>query len=194
MRIAEFFWWMAAAAMVLPFLDVVQRTFGPRDWVSRATRARVVLAVLEVGTLAAWLLLARGRWSLLPSPDTAVVLVGALLALTGALLAAWAKARLGRLFSTQLGVQQGHTLITEGPYGVVRHPIYLGIIDFIIGSALFFNDLGLLVVGALFVLYFAAQIRVEERQFAHYFGEQWQAYTERTPALLPFRWRRARPG
>jgi len=190
MRVAEFIWWMAAAAMVLPFLDIVQRTVGPREWVSRATRERVGLAVLEVGTLGTWFLFARGRWPLLPWADTGVVVAGALLALTGALLAAWAKARLGRLFSPQLGVQQDHELVTDGPYAVVRHPIYLGIIDFIVGSALYFNDLGLLVVGVLFVLYFAAQIRVEERQFARHFGEAWQAYAKRTPALLPFRWRR----
>ncbi|HSJ24786.1 MAG TPA: isoprenylcysteine carboxylmethyltransferase family protein [Longimicrobiales bacterium] len=189
MTAAEFLWWMAAAAMVLPFLDVVQRTVGPKQWVSRATAVRVVLAVLEVGTLLAWFAFARGRWGILDEVDTAVAIAGALLALTGALLAAWAKTRLGRLFSPQLGVQEDHHLVTTGPYAVVRHPIYLGIIDFIVGSALFYNDLALLVVGVLFMAYFAAQIRVEERQFAAHFGEEWRAYARRTPALLPFRWR-----
>jgi protein-S-isoprenylcysteine O-methyltransferase Ste14 len=187
---AEFLWWMAVAALVLPFLDIVQRTVGPKSWVSRATRERVILGVLEVGTVLGWVVVGRGRWPLLGEPDAAVAVAGGLLALTGALLAAWAKARLGRLFSPQLGVQQDHRLVTTGPYAVVRHPIYLGIIDFIIGSALYFNDLGLLVVGLLFVLYFAAQIRIEERQFAAHFGAEWQQYAARTPALLPFRWRR----
>jgi protein-S-isoprenylcysteine O-methyltransferase Ste14 len=192
MIVADFVWWMAVAALVLPFLDIVQRTVGPRRWVSRATRQRVLLGVLEVGTLAAWFLLFRGRWPLLPQLDAAVALAGALLALTGSLLAAWAKTRLGPLFSPQLGVQQDHRLVTSGPYAVVRHPIYLGIIDFIIGTALFLNDLALLVVGALFVLYFAGQIRVEERQFAAHFGKEWDDYAARTPALMPFRWRRPR--
>jgi protein-S-isoprenylcysteine O-methyltransferase Ste14 len=192
--VANFLWWMAAAALVLPFLDIVQRTLGPRRWISRATRERVVLGILEAGTLLAWALFARGRWPLLPDGDGdgVVAVVGALLALTGALLAAWGKARLGRLFSPQLGVQQGHRLVTGGPYAVVRHPIYLGIVDFILGSALVFNDLGLLVVALLFMLYFAAQIRIEERQFALHFGDQWRNYAARTPALLPFRWRRRR--
>jgi protein-S-isoprenylcysteine O-methyltransferase Ste14 len=187
MIVADFLWWMAAAALVLPFLDLIQRTVGPKEWVSRATRPRVILGVLEVGTLAAWFLALRGRWTILPEHDAGVAIAGAVLALTGALLAAWAKARLGRFFSPQLGVQQDHRLITSGPYAVVRHPIYLGIIDFIIGSALFFNDLGLLMVAAAFVLYFAAQIRIEERQFAAHFGAEWTDYAARTPALLPFR-------
>jgi protein-S-isoprenylcysteine O-methyltransferase Ste14 len=193
MIVAEFVWWMAVAAMVLPFLDIVQRTVGPRRWISRATSERVLLGVLEVGTLAVWFLWLRGRWPLLPVPDGAVTIIGALLALTGALLAAWAKVRLGRLFSPQLGVQEDHHLITGGPYAVVRHPMYLGIIDFIIGTALYLNDLALLVVGILFVLYFAGQIRVEERQFAAHFGREWEAYAARTPALLPFRWRGRQP-
>jgi protein-S-isoprenylcysteine O-methyltransferase Ste14 len=190
MIVAEFLWWMAAAAMVLPFLDIVQRTVGPRQWVSRATRERLLLGVLEVATLAVWFFALRGRWLLLPDPDVAVAVVGALLALTGALLAAWAKTRLGRLFSPQLGVQQDHRLVTTGPYAIVRHPIYLGIIDFLVGTALFLNDLGLLLAGMLFVLYFAGQIRVEERQFAAHFGDEWTMYAARTPALLPFRRRR----
>jgi protein-S-isoprenylcysteine O-methyltransferase Ste14 len=190
MIIAEFLWWMAAAAMVLPFLDIVQRTVAPRQWVSRATAERVTLGVLELATLGIWFFVLRGRWQLLPELDAAVAIAGALLALTGALLAAWAKTRLGAFFSPQLGVQQDHRLITSGPYAVVRHPIYLGIIDFLAGTALFLNDLGLLLAGVLFVLYFAGQIRIEERQFAAHFGDEWATYAAHTPALLPFRRRR----
>jgi protein-S-isoprenylcysteine O-methyltransferase Ste14 len=184
MRAALFIYVMAAAALVLPFLDIVQRTFGRRPWLERATRQRVILGVLEVGTVGAWLLV-RGRWQFLPQPDTMVTLAGAVLALTGALFAAWAKARLGRHFSPQLGVQQDHELVTTGPYAVVRHPIYLGLLDFIIGSALFFNDVALLGVALLFVLYFTAQSRIEERMFERHFGPAWLAYRESTPALFP---------
>lgn len=185
MEIARFVWWMAAAALVLPFMDLVQRTFGPQQWVERATRQRVLLGVLEVGTLALWLQLLRGRWQFLPHHDGGVAFAGAVLALTGALFAAWAKTRLGRLFSPQLGVQEGHELVTSGPYAIVRHPIYLGLIDFIIGSALYLNDVALLGVAFLFVLCFTAQIRIEERLFAAHFGAAWMAYSARTPALFP---------
>jgi protein-S-isoprenylcysteine O-methyltransferase Ste14 len=193
MEVARFLWWMAAVALVLPFLDVVPRTFGARAWVERATRQRLALAALEGATLLGWLLFARGRWPFFPGHDAAVALAGAVLALTGALLAAWAKARLGRLFSPHLGVQHGHRLVTSGPYAVVRHPIYLGIIDFFIGSALFFNDVGLLVVAFLFVLYFTAQLRIEERLFARHFGAEWEAYRLRTPPLFPRIFRRDQP-
>jgi protein-S-isoprenylcysteine O-methyltransferase Ste14 len=184
MEAARFLWWMAAAALVLPFLDMVQRTFGPKRWVERATRQRLVMGGLEAGTLAAWLMV-RGRWRFLPDADAGVAIAGSVLALTGALFAAWGKARLGRLFSPQLGVQEGHRLVTTGPYAVVRHPIYLGVIDFIIGSALYTNDVALLAVAFLFIIYFVAQIRIEERFFATHFGREWLEYQARTPALFP---------
>jgi protein-S-isoprenylcysteine O-methyltransferase Ste14 len=184
MDIAEFIWWMAAAALVLPFLDVIPRLFSRQRWVERATAPRVVLGVLEVGTLGLWLLV-RGRWRFLPDGDGAVALAGALLALTGAAFAAWARAHLGKLFSPQLGVQENHRLVTSGPYAVVRHPIYLGIIDFIIGTALYLNDVALFVAGLLFVIYFGAQIRVEERLFERHFGSVWRDYRARTPGLFP---------
>ena len=187
--LATFLWWMAAAALFVPFVDIVQRTFGPKHWVERATRTRVILGVLEIATLAL-LVAVHGRWRFLPLQHDGVALAGAVLALTGALLAAWAKASLGRFFTPQLGVQADHRLITSGPYAIVRHPIYLGIIDFLLGSALYWNDVALLGVGLLFITYFVAQLRVEERFFARHFGAEWDAYTARTPALFPWLRRR----
>lgn len=184
MRFALFVWLLAAGALVFPFLDIVQRTFGRGAWVERATPQRVVLGLLEAATIGAWLLV-RGRFRFLPEPDAAVAIAGAALALTGAAFAAWAKLRLGRFFSPQLGIQEGHRLVTTGPYAVVRHPIYLGLIDFIIGSALFLNDAALLVVALLFVVWFRAQLRIEERFFEGHFGEEWARYRAEVPALFP---------
>jgi protein-S-isoprenylcysteine O-methyltransferase Ste14 len=183
-QVTHFLWWLAVATLIVPFLDLLHRTFGPQEWVERATKERLILGALEVGTVAGWFLL-RGRWRILPEEDSAVALAGAVLALTGALFAAWAKIRLGALFSPQLGVQEDHRLLTTGPYAVVRHPIYLGLIDFIIGTALFLNDFALLGVAVLFIGYFTAQLRVEERLFERHFGDQWRAYRLRTPALFP---------
>jgi protein-S-isoprenylcysteine O-methyltransferase Ste14 len=185
MEIAHFIWWLAAAAMMLPFVDVIPRLFARQRWIERATAPRLVLAVLEVVTLGAWLLV-RGRWQFLPNNDGAVEIAGALLALTGAAFAAWARSKLGRLFSPQLGVQEQHRLITSGPYAVVRHPIYLGIIDFIIGTALFLNDVALFLAGLLFVIYFGAQIRIEERMLERHFGNSWREYRARVPGLFPY--------
>ncbi|HSJ15002.1 MAG TPA: isoprenylcysteine carboxylmethyltransferase family protein [Longimicrobiales bacterium] len=187
MSTAHFLWLMATTALVLPFLDV-WRWFG-RDWVERAIFGRAVLGVLELAALGAWWLV-RGRWRLLPEDDVLLAIAGAILALTGALLVAWSKRTLGRLFSPQLGVQRGHRLITSGPFAIVRHPIYLGVIDYIFGSALVFHDAALLALAGLYAVFFTLQLRLEEAIFRRHFGAEWEAYRARVPALLP----RLRPG
>jgi protein-S-isoprenylcysteine O-methyltransferase Ste14 len=183
MRVAYFVWLMGSTALVLPFLDLLWRTTRT-SWVERAFTARVVLFLLELGAIATWALL-RGDWTILPQPDPLLAGAGSLLALTGGLLSAWARVTLGRLFSPHLGVQREHQLIESGPYAIVRHPMYLGIIDFIFGSALVWNDAGLLALAAAFTVFFTVQLRFEEEIFARHFGEAYARYRRRTPALLP---------
>lgn len=187
MGVAQFLWLMASTALVLPFLDAV-RGFR-RRWVERAVGARVLLAVLEGAAIGTWLLV-RGRWPLIPQHAAALAIAGGVLALTGGLLSAWSKHTLGRLFSPHLGVQAEHHLITTGPYAIVRHPMYLGIIYYIFGSALVFNDAALLALALAFGVLFGFQLRREEAIFRRHFGSDWERYRERTPALLP----RLRPG
>lgn len=190
MRFAFFVWLMATTALVLPFLDVFWR-IGRQSWTERALSARLVLAALEVAAIGVWLWF-RGDYRILPEPGGGMAVVGALLALTGALLSAWSKRSLGRLFSVHLGVQAEHRLITRGPYAIVRHPMYLGIIDYIFGSALVFNDAGLLVLTLAFIVFFLVQLRHEEAIFARHFGAEYRRYQEQVPALFPPLWPRRR--
>lgn len=186
MRFAYFVWLMGTTALVLPFMDVLWRS-RRMAWLERAYRARLVLFILEGTAVLVWVLL-RGTYRILPEADAAMAVAGAILALTGGLLAAWSKHTLGGLFSVHLGVQRDHRLITTGPYAIVRHPMYLGIIDFIFGSALVWNDAGLLVLAGAFVVFFLFQIRYEEDVFARFFGAEYDRYRDRIPALLPRLW------
>jgi protein-S-isoprenylcysteine O-methyltransferase Ste14 len=191
MRLAYFVWLVACTALVLPFTDLLWRS-ARSSWVERAFTARLVLFTLEVAAIGAWAFL-YGRWRILPQPDAIMAGAGAVLALTGGLLSAWARVTLGTLFSVHLGVQREHRLVTGGPYAIVRHPMYLGIIDFILGSALVWNDAGLLALALAFVFFFSAQLRFEEQIFARHFGAEYDDYRSRVPALLPgFRRRRPR--
>lgn len=54
--------------------------------------------------------------------------VGAAVTLAGLLFAVWARAHLGRNWSRSVTIKQDHEMITSGPYAVVRHPIYTGIL------------------------------------------------------------------
>jgi protein-S-isoprenylcysteine O-methyltransferase Ste14 len=82
---------------------------------------------------------------------------------------------------------EGHRLVTEGPYRVVRHPMYLGILAFHIGAIFAMESLLLLAATAFYVVPFtAARIVAEDRVLREGFGAKWAAFSERVPTLVPF--------
>lgn len=111
---------------------------------------------------------------------------GIAIAVVAAVFAAWAMWSLGRSYGIRLDVFEGHTLKTDGPYALVRHPMYLGIVLFHIGASLALQSPLLLGATALFVVPFTAiRIVAEEKVLREAFGERYQRYAERVPALLP---------
>lgn len=114
------------------------------------------------------------------------VFTGAALTLLGILFAAWARVALGRNWSGVVTIKQGHELILRGPYRLVRHPIYTGILLGLLGTALVYGAtrcfVGLLLCGVAFWL----KLRIEEHFMLREFGEQYAQYRERTCALVPF--------
>ena len=116
--------------------------------------------------------------------------IGALLTVLGLLFSVWARVHLGRNWSAVVTIKLDHELIDSGPYAMVRHPIYTGLLLGITGSALARDDWrGVLAV----VIAWAAlwgKLRLEERWMTEQFGERYVAYARRVPALIPFgKWR-----
>jgi protein-S-isoprenylcysteine O-methyltransferase Ste14 len=112
--------------------------------------------------------------------------VAAFVTAAGLLFTVWARVHLGRNWSGTVTIKQGHELVTDGPYALVRHPIYTGLLAAFIGSALARGDWrGVLAV----LIAWAAlwrKLRLEERWMAERFGDRYLAYRERVPALVPF--------
>ncbi|MGC2232882.1 MAG: isoprenylcysteine carboxylmethyltransferase family protein, partial [Candidatus Acidiferrum sp.] len=112
--------------------------------------------------------------------------LGAALTVAGLLFAVWAREHLGRNWSRSVTIKQGHELITTGPYAVVRHPIYTGILTGFLGMAIAISQ----VRGFLaFVLVFLAlwlKLRMEEKWMHSQFGETYAAYARQTYALVPY--------
>ncbi len=184
--IGRILWWIACTGIVLTYLDTLWLTIPRpgRRYVAAATRSRVILGVLE-GLLAVAAVLLR-RLPLLPDRLPLLESSGGLLALAGAGLAVWAKLRLGRLFTANLGVKEGHALITDGPYAIVRHPIYFGIVLFFLGTGLAWNRAAFVGLAAALLACFSIQLRIEEGIFAAHFGAAHVDYRRRVPALFPF--------
>lgn len=143
----------------------------------------------------------QAAWSpaLLPAFDLAagVRLAGLGLAVMGALFAAWGMWTLGPSYGIRLDLFAGHVLRTGGPFAVVRHPMYAGILDFHLGASLALESALLLALTAAVVVPLTlARVAHEERILSEAFPA-YAAYAARTPALVPFprpAARRAAPG
>src|SRR5947199_6401344 len=112
---------------------------------------------------------------------------GIFLMLFGVLVRQWAIAVLGRFFSLTVRVATGHRVVTRGPYRLVRHPSYTGVLITFIGLALAVQSSGaLLVLFAVFGVSYGYRMRVEERVLLSELGQDYAEYMKRTKRLIPF--------
>jgi protein-S-isoprenylcysteine O-methyltransferase Ste14 len=110
---------------------------------------------------------------------------GVLLYAAGGVLRIWPVFVLGRRFSGLVAIQSGHSLVTTGIYGAIRHPSYLGALVLMLGGALVFRSgVGLLLAAAILVP-ILARIASEEKLLQSKFGAEYAAYRARTWRLLP---------
>jgi protein-S-isoprenylcysteine O-methyltransferase Ste14 len=115
--------------------------------------------------------------------------IGLALDLVGIALAIWARLALGSNWSgIVVGTQEEHELVQTGPYALVRHPIYSGLLLAIVGTALTLGRLGSYVAVVTGLVALLIRIEVEERLMQQQFGEAHRAYRQRTWKLIPFVW------
>jgi len=96
---------------------------------------------------------------------------------------------LGKQWSVQARLIEGHRLVVAGPYSHVRNPIYAGMLGLLVATGLVFSVW--FALAAAVVLYVAGtviRVRSEERLLAGAFGEDFEAYRQHVPALIP-RWK-----
>jgi len=111
--------------------------------------------------------------------------LGAVLLLVGLLFSVWARVYLGRNWSGVVTVKADHELVTRGPYGLVRHPIYSGLTLGFLGTALAIEQWRGVLAVVLALIAFIQRIIVEERFMREQFGAAYDAYAERVRALVP---------
>lgn len=117
-----------------------------------------------------------------------VLLIGSILYLSGALLYLWGFRTLGPMYGVSSGLAaelyERHRLIEKGPYRVVRHPMYLGVLLASVGALLIFRTWAMaLYTPSSFGVILRA--RREEKLLAEEFGDRWEAYKERVPGWIP---------
>ncbi len=112
--------------------------------------------------------------------------LGAAITVAGLLFAVWAREHLGRNWSRSVAIKQGHELITTGPYSVVRHPIYTGILTGFLGMAIAISQVRGFIAFVLVFLALWMKFRMEEQFMRSQFGETYATYAQKTAALVPY--------
>ena len=109
-----------------------------------------------------------------------------LIVLIGVAFTIWARFRLGTNWSNNVTVKEDHTLMRTGPYRLVRHPIYSGILFGMLGSALQRGEVRCFIGVLFFFLSYWLKSRVEERFMVQNFGDEYLQYRHKVKALVPF--------
>jgi protein-S-isoprenylcysteine O-methyltransferase Ste14 len=177
------------AVAVLTLALSVLALFSPGNLSSgvREDRANrwVIGAFAVIGLLAGYLPAyadRKGFWTI--DADT-VRWLGVILFAAGGALRLWPVFILGRRFSGLVAIQPGHKLVTNGPYGIIRHPSYAGLLVNSLGWALVFRSGVGVMLMLLIIPPLIARIRAEEALLRTQFAGEYDAYCARTWRLLP---------
>jgi protein-S-isoprenylcysteine O-methyltransferase Ste14 len=111
----------------------------------------------------------------------------AALTLAGILFAWWARIHLGRLWSGTITRKEDHRVVDSGPYALVRHPIYTGLIVALFATAAAQATVTSFIGAGLIAFGLWLKARIEERFLTAELGaEAYGAYRRRVPMLVPF--------
>ena len=128
------------------------------------------------------------RWPAAALPNGKMfAVVGVILFVAGLLLRWWAIVTLGRFFTVDVTIEKDHELVERGPFRLVRHPSYTGVLLAFVGFALTLRNWAALLI--VLVPIFAAFIRrmnVEEEALSKALGSRYADYMRRTKRLVPF--------
>ncbi len=175
--IAFLLYWRIRAAGT----KTAQRSEPPALGMLRALAFLLAIVLLSIPRIPLpWLY--RQLWP----PGIRTFWIGAAVTVGGLLFAVWARHYLGGNWSSSVTVKQGHELITTGPYALVRHPIYTGILTGFFGTAIALSQVRGVIGFVLMLVVLWAKLRTEEAWMRSQFGETYAAYSHQTAALVPY--------
>jgi len=124
-------------------------------------------------------------WSQISSYPEFVRWIGVLLALISTPFLYWIHRKLDRQYSACLQIKESHSLIKDGPYSRVRHPMYTVLSMFSFGVSLLTANFVMIGLSILILIQFPFVARKEERMLLETFGEEYSEYMKRTGRFFP---------
>lgn len=171
-----------AGSTILPRLRGGGRRETSRS--DRGSRLTIFLAVF--GSIAAVYGFVGQGFATLP---VAVVYLGLGMMFAGIGIRQWSIAVLGRYFSTSVRAVEGHRIVTQGPYRILRHPSYTGALVTVLGIGFAGGSWeGIFVALVLSSVAYGYRIHVEEQFLVEQFGAEYLEYQKRTKRVIPYLW------
>ncbi len=169
---------------------LVEATGIEGGFAGRVPRHPVVMASRLVWLVAlAFAVIDAERLHVSTLAGTPVRIAGAALFVGGVGLRLWSMRTLKRAFSYDLKVSAGQALVTSGPYALVRHPSYTGIVLLSVACGIWNpSAIGFVALAITTLPQVIVRIGFEEPMLASHFGERWSGYAARTKRLLPGVW------
>jgi len=147
---------------------------------------RVVWLVITVSVVAGIYVAKHWPAATLPH-QRSFVFAGVVLFVVGLLLRWWTIITLGRFFTVDVTIEKDHELVERGPFRMVRHPSYAGVLLAFVGLALCLGNWAALLVILLPIgVAFIHRMNVEENALSGALGSQYTDYMRRTKRLVPF--------
>ncbi|WP_315700927.1 MULTISPECIES: isoprenylcysteine carboxylmethyltransferase family protein [unclassified Bradyrhizobium] len=120
------------------------------------------------------------------NPGTTGVYLLTIVTLAGIAFTWWARIHLGRFWSNAITHKEGHKVIDTGPYGMVRHPIYTGLILGMLATGIAVGTISAILGAILISLGMSLKAKMEEVFLSAELGPDYTAYRRRVPMIIPF--------
>ena len=152
-------------------------------------KAEAVITIAILGSFASMFLYLLNipwfSWSQIPSYQEFVRWIGVAIVLVNIPLLGWIHRTLDRQYSPCLQIKESHSMIIEGPYSRVRHPMYTVLTSFSFGIALLTANFLVIGFAVLLIPPFLFVVKKEERMLMETFGDEYSEYMERTGRFFP---------
>jgi protein-S-isoprenylcysteine O-methyltransferase Ste14 len=168
---------------------------GPTRRRRRRRRRPVTVLVIVVIILAVAVarLVPESAWQLLAWNAWWTIALGLVVLAASTVFTLSARAALGTMWSASPTIKEGHTLRTDGPYGVTRHPIYTGMLAMFLATVLLLGGGAALLIVPVGVVFLEVKIRAEEQVLTAEFPDDYPRYQREVPQLVPWLPRSRRP-
>ncbi len=156
---------------------------APRSWVGLILQSVAYMPVWAIRRMPVFSPLIDGYYVL----NIVLQIVAVVLGGVSVWLVMAAVQELGRQWSLEARLIEGHKLVTTGVYGLVRHPIYTAMLGMLIATGIAFGRWYVLLVSvAVFVVGTRIRTVFEERLLHEAFGQEFEDFRAKVPGLIPF--------